>query len=66
MKGKGGIMQKQTILQLNFSMKEQKDMQEKYDFFLMIYKQGLSSVFQRENKWFNGKCERTKKKRDEA
>ena len=46
-------------------MKELKDVQEKYDLFLMIYEQGVKeyvpSYKVKENflkEWFNGKCER--------
>ena len=48
-------------------IKELKDMQEKYDFFLRIYEQRVKKcvtfykVKEREKKeWFKGKCERAK------
>ena len=53
-------------------MKELKDVQEKYD-FLMIYEEGVKKYVpfykvkeKAKKEWFNGKCERAQKRRDEA
>ena len=54
-------------------IKELKDVQEKYNLFLMIYEQGVKENVpfykvkeKGKKKWFNGKCKRAKKRKDEA
>ena len=54
-------------------MMKLKDMQEKYDFFLRIYKQGVKEYipfYELKEKgikeWSSGKCKRVQKSRDEA
>ena len=54
-------------------MKELKDIQEKYDLFLMIYGQGVMEYIpfykvkeKGKKECFNRKCEGFKKRRDEA
>ena len=58
---------------LEKKINELKDVQEKYDLFLMKYEQGVKEyvLFYKvkekgKKEWFNGKCERAKKRRDEA
>ena len=50
-------------------MKELKEVQEKYDLFLMMYKQGVKEYIpfymvkeKGKKDWFNGKCEREEKR----
>ena len=53
-------------------MKELKDVQEKYDLFLIIYEQGVKEYIPfykvkekgKKKKWFNGKYARAKKRRE--